>query len=211
VPEILVREAKAWTDELLAAIAGGKKLSDARKTRYNNKEIKDALLAETHGKCAYCESKLRHVTYGDIEHVVPKSVDPSRTYDWANLTTACDICNTKKADMEGLVDPYSDDPERTHFRFMGPMVTTALGNEAAKLSMHVLELNRPALMERRIDRVSDLGRRLEEIVATRDAGTRRLLIKALVEYEVMAHSEFAACVRSYVRDKQRDGVIPDLY
>jgi uncharacterized protein (TIGR02646 family) len=203
-----VQEAKTWTDELLAAIAEGKKLSDARKNRYNNKEIKQALLTETNGKCAYCESKLRHITYGDIEHIVAKSIDPSRTYDWNNLTAACNVCNTEKADHEGLVDPYSDDPEQVHFRFMGPMVTIVPGNEPAKLSMHVLRLNRPDLMERRKERVDDLGRRLEEIVSTRDEATRRILIKALVENEVAAQAEFAACVRSYVRDRQRDGAIP---
>jgi uncharacterized protein (TIGR02646 family) len=207
-PQVLVREAKAWTDELLTAIAEGKKLSDARKSRYNSKEIKQALFEETHGKCAYCESKLRHIIYGDIEHIVAKSIDPSRTYDWTNLTVACDVCNTGKADQEGLVDPYTDYPERFHFRFMGPMVTIVPGNEQAKLSMHVLKLNRPDLMEKRKDRVDDLNRRLEEIVATRDLATRRILIKALVENEVEARAEFAACVRSYVRDKQRDGAIP---
>jgi uncharacterized protein (TIGR02646 family) len=59
--------------------------------------------------CAYCESKLRHITYGDIEHIVAKAVDQSRTYDWTNLTIACDVCNTEKSDEEGLVDPYTED------------------------------------------------------------------------------------------------------
>jgi uncharacterized protein (TIGR02646 family) len=207
-PQILVQQAAAWTVELLDAIATGTKLSDARKRRYNNAEVKAALLEETHGKCAYCESKLRHITYGDIEHVIPKAVDPSRTYDWSNLTTACDICNTEKRDLGGLVDPYTDDPEQIHFRFMGPLVTIVPGSEPAKLSLTVQKLNRPELIERRKERVENLGRQLEEIVATRDDATRRALIEALIEHETVASVEFTACARSYVRDKQRDGAIP---
>jgi uncharacterized protein (TIGR02646 family) len=209
-PNILVQQAAKWTAELLATIAAGTKLSDARKRRYNNEEVKRALLEETHGKCAYCESKLRHITYGDIEYIIAKAVDPSRAYDWTNLTIACNICNTEKSDQEGLVDPYADDPEQIHFRFMGPMVTIVPGSEPAKLSLTLLKLNRAELMERRKERIEDLGRRLEEIVATKDNATRRILTKALVENEIAASAEFAACVRSYVHDKQRDGVIPTL-
>src|SRR5436853_4660489 len=95
-PEILAEHAKNWTTELLEAIAAGTSLSEARKRRYNHDDIKQALLAETYGKCAYCESKIRHITYGDIEHIVPKSVDPSLSYEWDNLTLACDVCNTEK-------------------------------------------------------------------------------------------------------------------
>jgi len=207
-PQILVRQAAKWTAELLAAIAGGTKLSDARKARYNHPDIKQALLQETHGKCAYCESKLRHITYGDIEHIIPKAVEPARTYEWANLTTACDICNTEKSNEEGLVDPYVDDPERAYFRFMGPMITIVPGSEPAKLTLTLLKLNRPELMEKRKERVDDLGRRLEEIVATKDAAARRILTKALVETEAADHAEFSACVRAYIRDKERDGAIP---
>jgi uncharacterized protein (TIGR02646 family) len=206
VPEILVRQEENWTRELMDAIATGEKLSDARKRRYNNKEIKEALLRETSGKCAYCESKLRHVTYGDIEYIVPKSVVPSRTYDWMNLTAACDICNTQKSDVEGLADPYADDPERYYFRFMGPMVTIIPGSEIAKLTLTILELNRAALIERRKEKIENLGRQLEEIVATRDDQTRRVLIEALIESETAANVEFAACARSYVNDKRRDGI-----
>lgn len=207
-PNVLIQHAAEWTAELLAAIANGTKLSDARKRRYNHDQVKAALLQETHGKCAYCESKLTHIAYGDIEHIIPKASDPGRTYEWENLTTACDVCNTKKSDTEGLVDPYVNDPEQVHFRFMGPMMTIVPGNEPAKLTLTQLELNRTALMEKRTDRLEDLGRRLEEILATGDDATRTVLTKALVEGETHSHKEFAACARSYVSDKRRDGVIP---
>lgn len=208
-PEALVQHAAKWTAELLTAVAAGTKLSAARKRRYNNAEIKETLLKETHGKCAYCESKLTHIAYGDIEHIIPKASAPERTYEWENLTTACDICNTNKSDKEGMVDPYAHDPEQLHFRFMGPMITIVPGSEPAKLTLTELDLNRPALMEKRKDRLEELGRRLEEIITTRDDATRFALIKALVEGETAASKEFSACARAYVSDKRHDGVIPN--
>lgn len=209
IPDALVQHAAEWTAELLAAIAAGTKLSTARKRRYNNSEVKETLLRETHGKCAYCESKLTHITYGDIEHIIPKVSAPERTYEWENLTTACDICNTTKSDKEGMVDPYAHDPEQVHFRFMGPMLTIMPGSEQAKLTLTELALNRAALMEKRKDLLEDLGRRLEEIITTRDDATRGALIKALVEGETASSKEFSACAKAYISDKRRDGVIPN--
>jgi len=165
-------------------------------------------LNETHGKCAYCESKLTHVAYGDIEHIIPKASAPERTYEWENLTTACDICNTNKSDKDGMVDPYRGDPEQMHFRFMGPMLTIVPGSEPAKLTLTELDLNRTSLMEKRKERLEDLGRRLEEILTTRDDTTRAALIEALVEGETTANKEFSACARAYISDKRRDGAIP---
>jgi hypothetical protein len=81
-----------WTTELMTALGAGAKLSDAHNARYNHREIKECLLKETHGKCAYCDGKLSHVTYGGVA--------PERTFDWANLTVACDICNTKKGELK---------------------------------------------------------------------------------------------------------------
>ena len=60
----------------------GETPTETERRRYNHAEIKSALIAETHGKCAYCESKIRHVSYGDIEHVMPKVNDPTRWFEW---------------------------------------------------------------------------------------------------------------------------------
>ena len=41
------------------------------KYRYRHADIKQSLLAETNGKCIYCESKVGHNTPGDVEHKIP--------------------------------------------------------------------------------------------------------------------------------------------
>src|SRR5262245_19740131 len=124
IPDILDRKSAEWTEELLAAGKGGK----AKPARYGHRDIKAALVEETNGKCAYCESKLLHIAYGDVEHIIAKAVDPSRAYEWVNLTIACDKCNTNKGDKEDIVDPYRDDPAAA-LDFAGPWVAAAIGSD----------------------------------------------------------------------------------
>lgn len=57
------------------------------------KKAKDALKAESHGKCAYCESDTEKVAHGDVEHFRPKSI-----YWWLalcvdNYNFSCQLCN----------------------------------------------------------------------------------------------------------------------
>lgn len=68
-PQVLTDQGDAWTAELLAILARGDQPASYQTGRYNRPEIKQALRQETHGKCAYCESKYGHVAYGDIEHI----------------------------------------------------------------------------------------------------------------------------------------------
>lgn len=154
-PDVLHRNAAAWTAELLAKVAAGEKPSEYLLGRYAHPQIKAALLEETHGKCAYCESPLRHVAYGDIEHILPKSVEPALRFEWRNLTIACDVCNTNKSNSGGLIDPYQCDPA-THFDFRGPLMWAKFGIEAAELTEHCLDLNRAQLVERRHERIEYL-------------------------------------------------------
>ena len=151
-PHVLLRNEPNWTAAVVGRIQSGETPTRTERNRYNHAEIKAALLAETHRKCAYCESKLRHVTYGDIEHVVPKTDEPARWFDWANLTIACDVCNTNKAsapgDGDAFIDPYAVDPEE-HFWQMGPIMYARPGCDAAALTERLLKLNRADLVERR--------------------------------------------------------------
>lgn len=86
-PQVLIDHAKEWTTEYCACLNAGNKPSDTVANRYNHPEIKTALEKETHEKCAYCESKIKHISYGDIEHILPKNRDarPDLYVEWANL------------------------------------------------------------------------------------------------------------------------------
>lgn len=51
----------------------GTKTFDFDKSVYAAREVKEALLTAQHGKCAFCESLVRHISYGAVEHYRPKA------------------------------------------------------------------------------------------------------------------------------------------
>lgn len=64
--------------------------------------LKDVLLDDFHGKCAYCDATLEHVAWGDVEHFRPKAEvteDASHpgyywlAYDPDNYLPSCQKCN----------------------------------------------------------------------------------------------------------------------
>jgi hypothetical protein len=59
------------------------------------KEAKAQLLAESGGKCAYCESPTSVVSFGDVEHFRPKSKYWWLAYCYENYLPACIMCNQK--------------------------------------------------------------------------------------------------------------------
>jgi len=124
-PDVLLRNKASWTAEYLRQVAAGRGVSPTVAGRYRHEDIKSQLVTETSGKCAYCESKMLHVAFGDIEHIRPKSVNPDLTFEWENLTLVCSVCNNNKRDYdsptEPLINPYIDNPS-DHLRAYGPMV-----------------------------------------------------------------------------------------
>lgn len=125
MPAVLVQNGVEWTRVIVEKMARGEELTQAEKTRYRYPQIKQAPVEETHGKCAYCESKLQHIHHGDVEHIFPKSLRPEQTVDWENLTLACEICNQNKSNrdphVEQIIDPYAVDPAQ-HLMFAGTIV-----------------------------------------------------------------------------------------
>ena len=73
---------------------------------YGHSSVKDTLRQAQQDKCAFCESKISHIAYGDVEHFRPKTAwrqtekGPLQrpgyywlAYEWNNLFLACAICN----------------------------------------------------------------------------------------------------------------------
>ncbi len=72
---------------------GEKESHEFRSDRWN--PAKEQLLAETRGKCAYCEAPISVVAYGDVEHYRPKSIYWWLAYCYDNYLAACQICNQR--------------------------------------------------------------------------------------------------------------------
>ena len=51
----------------------GKKKFKFDASIYGHKTVKEALIKAQNGKCCFCESKVTHIAYGDVEHFRPKA------------------------------------------------------------------------------------------------------------------------------------------
>lgn len=117
-PDILltegVHETKLLCDAYDASSAYfiGKKSADVFKSSiYGHKDVKDTLIGIQNHKCCFCESRVTHVSDGDVEHFRPKAewlkedalgnntkVKPGYyylSYDWSNLMLSCQACNQR--------------------------------------------------------------------------------------------------------------------
>src|SRR5690349_10595119 len=60
-------------DASAADYRSGVKTFNFNRSIYAATEVKDELLAAQRNKCAFCESFVRHVQYGAVEHYRPKA------------------------------------------------------------------------------------------------------------------------------------------
>ena len=79
-PRILRNRGVTQTDADEAAYDGapqdyrsGTKTFQFNRDIYAAKSVKNALLKAQHDKCCFCEAKVTHVAYGDVEHFRPKA------------------------------------------------------------------------------------------------------------------------------------------
>lgn len=146
-PTALVNNEAKWLRELLAA--NTKEDKDKAEKKYRHRDVKEALAAMFHGKCAFCESQILHIDYGHIEHFKPKGgTYRALTFEWSNLLLACGVCNGAEykgtnfplaADGGPFVNPCDDEPSE-HFDF--------IYDETAKLATVVGRTTRGATTER---------------------------------------------------------------
>ena len=114
-PPILSNSGKTETENLCndflankANYENGEKRFEFKSSIYGSKSVKKKLIKSQHDKCFLCESKITHISYGDVEHFRPKGGSKQTTddemlipgyywlaYDWTNLFLACQICNQR--------------------------------------------------------------------------------------------------------------------
>jgi len=125
-PKILSEKGKTEIDALCkeyeldkADYESGKKKFEFDSGIYGSKTVKNALIKAQHGKCFLCESKITHISYGDVEHFRPKGGSRQSNdeemkvpgyywlaYVWENLFLACQICNQRfKKNLFPLENP----------------------------------------------------------------------------------------------------------
>lgn len=106
-PAILQIKGATETKKLIENAASGEFDFNFDSTIYGHLEVKDKLSHLQNNKCCFCESKIGHISYGDIEHFRPKAGwvqdnEPINkpgyywlAYDWDNLLLCCQKCNQR--------------------------------------------------------------------------------------------------------------------
>jgi uncharacterized protein (TIGR02646 family) len=91
-----------------AAYEAGERRFEFDRNVYAHDSVREALSQAQHHKCCFCESKVRHISDGDVEHFRPKArIRQARNaplerpgyywlaYEWSNLYFACQFCNQR--------------------------------------------------------------------------------------------------------------------
>ncbi len=117
VPEVLINKGKVESDKLTKSFSNGLMDFNFDSGIYGNKEVKEKLIQLQGYKCCFCEAKIGHIAYGDVEHFRPKAgwVQNDEAinkpgyywlaYDWDNLLLSCQLCNQRhKKNYFPLID-----------------------------------------------------------------------------------------------------------
>jgi uncharacterized protein (TIGR02646 family) len=183
-PQILIDYADTWTKEYLEArndyegnkTPEQKKLVEKAEKKYNHNQVKDSLKIMFQKKCAFCESLITHVDYGQIEHFKPKSSYPGLCFDWNNFLLCCSICNGKsnKGDKFPLADeggPFVNPTEENPDDFFGFEYDSLLKkfivfpkHERAKTMLGIININREDLLEHRTEYLSKIVDTISQII-----------------------------------------------
>jgi 5-methylcytosine-specific restriction endonuclease McrA len=185
----------------LDLIAANDTVPQALLNAYKDPRVKADLKSETHSKCAYCESQVNHVYPGDVEHLKAKSKYPQRRLEYDNLTFACSQCNNLKRDYDDptgpILDPYIDAPE-LHLVASGPLIFGRTDSAKGRVTAAILALNRPALFDRRRDRLESIYS-LALVYARETVGALKRVAKNQLLMEMGDNAEYSFVVRDFLR------------
>ncbi len=150
----------------------------ALQSNYKAPINKQALIAASHGKCMYCESRVIDVYFGDVEHIRPKDRFPELEYEWNNLGFVCAKCNNSKSnkwfDETPFIDPYSEEPNEA-IAAVGQWLFPRPGSDRGRVTLHEIELNRPDLLQNRLEKLNRIQDVLDLIARAPNDAVRNAL------------------------------------
>lgn len=129
-----------------------------------------------HKKCAFCESAITHVSYGEIEHFKPKSSYPELCFNWENFLLSCSICNnvSNKGNKfplqdEGgpLINPTQENPDDFfNFDYDGTLNKFIVipKHPRSVTMLNIIKLNREDLLEHRTQVLVKIIKIIEDIL-----------------------------------------------
>lgn len=162
---------------------------------YKHPVNKEALKKANSDKCMYCESKISQIDFAHIEHFKPKATDkyPELEFVWDNLGYACPKCNNAKSDKfhndTPYIDPYSEDPSE-YFYATGAWLFIKNGSERSEISIRDIELNRPELLEKRLEKITEIQKSINSCHRTSNEALKAAALNEL-EQESCSEKEYS--------------------
>ena len=200
---MLLANEQAWTDEYLE---WSQNRVGPEPQRYRHPQIRSALEAETHAKCAYCEGLIKGIAYTHVEHKLPKKNHPKMVCAWENLTIACPKCNTNKGGYDEpkcpLLDPYVDDVENW-VAFYGSLALSR-GGPRSRATITRLDLNRMDLVYERGQAIIQLDLLLELVERAVSQPDARVQLWLEIDAMIADVAEFASACRQYLRTRIKE-------
>lgn len=167
-------------------------------TNYKHVDNKKALIDASHGKCMYCESKVLHIAFGDVEHIKPKSKFTALEFDWTNLGFGCTKCNIAKGDKYDTttpyIDPYSENPD-DYVIALGAVLKHKNGSERGELTIKDVELNRDGLIEKRQTKLNEIEIAIDRCSRTQNVTLKKIAFDSLLE-EAKEDKEYSLFVKT---------------
>lgn len=227
-PLALRERSVALTAELCRKVEAGEPPGRADRDVYGAAEVKETLSAAQHDKCCFCESKLQHAQFGDVEHFRPKATYYWLAYAWDNLYLSCEVCNRRHkrglfpllnpdrrvtshrspaelaAEQPVFIDPGREDP-MVFIEFRREYAAAVGGNERGLATHDALQLNRNRLVERRRERSQTLLLCIRALAVAFRKGLSDdnvgLATDALefIAHAAMDHGEYSSMTRSLLR------------
>ncbi len=212
-PDGFSERAANWYERFKARRKQDPKLTPGKFWSRVRKEVRDdaqSLYEAFHGKCAYCEAKMDHVSASQVEHYRPKKKFSEQMFDWQNWLLSCGRCNQKKwlhfPDCDGqpcLLNPSAEDPSN-HLNFVGAQVRGK--THRGKETIGLVGLDRSPLEDERTQWLMVINFLLLLFcVPKTSAEARSLLIWAM-----QADAPYAAMTRCYLRRKTPRLANPEL-
>lgn len=156
-----------------------------------------------HGKCAFCESHMSHVSYANIEHYRPKGKGEfyDLVFEWDNWLLVCTRCNGKKwrhfpfcGEDPCLINPTEEDPAN-HLYFVNSLVFAR--TQRGERTIDLIDLKRSPLEDERVKWLSYIRILLLLLYLTNGVESD---VRNLIVWCMQDEAPYTAMNRAYLRE-----------
>lgn len=187
----------------------------------DKKPIRDSLVKEQHGICAYCMRRIDSNIHMTIEHWSSIKVDPDRCLDYGNMLGVCNggreagttnpsvsrcilCCDASKGDMEITISPLnSEHMKLIRYSSEGRIYTYPEDEDLEKDINEVLNLNAIMLIEGRKEAYRSYVKFME-IQKKRKRSIRSTIEKEIERLEgETTYGEFVGVVLYFLKKRLR--------